>query len=270
MREYRYSIEARWRVESVSPEELGQRFLAVLDATSGAAPEAGEWQLGKPPYLGEYLTIGEANSALSSWVEENVSAVEGTPDPEDGYQLMALRMTVPTSKILSLIGIIGGRLGDTIRFEVGSAISASDLETVTYNLFRTTLLALVRHLPPVWAEATLFVRELPSPSLSKNTASNSLSRYSRPWLGYICAPLAKGLVPPVGVPCERTTDGGLLMVAAEERLDPFNPVHMRRSQAIAATMVAQVGNPPRPGYWPIDEEWPPTPEALARRGPPST
>ncbi len=47
----------------------------------------------------------------------------------------------------------------------------------------------------------------------------------------------------MGVPAERTPDGGLLMIAAEERLDPANPDHMRRSRAIAEIMIARAGDP---------------------------
>jgi len=36
----------------------------------------------------------------------------------------------------------------------------------------------------------------------------------------------------------RTPDGGLLMSATEERLDPMNPVHARRARILAETMIA--------------------------------
>ena len=45
---------------------------------------------------------------------------------------------------------------------------------------------------------------------------------------------------------ERTPDGGLLMIAAEERLDPTNPDHLRRSRILAETMIAHSGEPRAP------------------------
>jgi hypothetical protein len=39
---------------------------------------------------------------------------------------------------------------------------------------------------------------------------------------------------------ERTPDGGLLMSAATERLDPTNPEHVRRARILADTMIAKV------------------------------
>jgi hypothetical protein len=63
------------------------------------------------------------------------------------------------------------------------------------------------------------------------------------WLSYLSAPLAAGLEPPADILSERTPDGGLLMIAAEERLDPANPDHMRRSRIIAEIMIARAGDP---------------------------
>jgi hypothetical protein len=40
---------------------------------------------------------------------------------------------------------------------------------------------------------------------------------------------------------ERTPDGGLLMTAVEERLDPTNPEHLRRARSLAETMMSRTG-----------------------------
>jgi hypothetical protein len=267
--EYSYSIDAVWRIEPTSPALLGNKFVGILDAISNAAPKAGEWLLGLPPYVGGHLTISQARPNIAAWVNENVATMEGVPEPEEGYKLIALNMAEPVSKMMSLISRIGYRLGDSISFRVGDPVGPSDLETVTYALFRAAMLGIIAYLPPVWANAKVYVPGYTGVSLAPGVPSYSAPNYGRSWLSYLCAPLTEGLVPPVGVPCERTPDGGLLMVAAEERLDPTDPDHMRRSQAIAEVMIARAGNPPRPGYWPIDEEWPPTEEALRRRGPPA-
>jgi Immunity protein 52 len=271
MSEYEYGISARWRVEPTSPAILGTKFLGVLDAISEAVPGVGTWQLAKPPYQDESVTIDEIRGNVADWVEDNPSTIDDVPDPETGYFLMAMNLPGRFSpKNLALTARVGGRLGDTIRFEVGSVRGSSDLETVTYPLFRAALLGIVTQFPPVWASAGLYVPGYDKISFAPGIPAQPKSPYRIPWLSYLCAPLTKGLVPPVGVPCERTADGGLLMIAAEERLDPTNPDHMRRARAIAEILIARVGERPRPGYWPIEEAWPPTPEALARRGPPAS
>jgi hypothetical protein len=264
-----YGIEASWHVEPTSPATLGKKFLNILDTISKVVPRNEQWQLGKPPYREEFVTLGEARAKTADWVNENVAVEDGVADPEVGYMLMALMLAEPSSRMMSLVGRIGGRLGDTIRFRVGDVIGASDPETVTYPLFRTTLLAMISSLPPVWATASFSLRTAESLSSMPEAPQRPKANYSGPWLSFLCAPLAEDLIPPVGVPCERTPDGGLLMIAAEERLDPFNPDHMRRSRAIAEVMIARLGNPPRPGYWPLDKEWPPVPQAGNGRTPPA-
>jgi len=267
---YHYNINATWRVEPTSPAVLGKKFLGVLDAISNAVPGIGDWQLAKPPYRDEYVTVDEARAKPAEWVENNPATHDEIPTPESGYKLMALNAGPAFSpKKVGLTARVGGTIGDTIRFGVGFVQVPSDLETATYLLFRTALLAIIAQFPSVWANAYLYAAGYKDKSLAPGIPPHPATEYNRPWLSYLCAPLTKGLVPPVGVPCERTADGGLLMIAAEERLDPTNPDHMRRSRAMAQVMIARAGYPrSRPGWWSIDEEWPPTEEALRRRGPP--
>jgi len=62
-----------------------------------------------------------------------------------------------------------------------------------------------------------------------------------PWMSYLSAERAANIRAPAGIVTERTPDGGLLMIAAETRLDPQNPEHMKRSRAIAEIMIEDVG-----------------------------
>jgi hypothetical protein len=76
------------------------------------------------------------------------------------------------------------------------------------------------------------------------TAAASLFPYSRfhiPWFVYLSSPLASGLQTPEEIRGERTPDGGLLMTATEERLDPTSPEHLRRARILAELMIARAG-----------------------------
>ena len=66
------------------------------------------------------------------------------------------------------------------------------------------------------------------------------------WMPYLSAPLAKGLVPPPELIAEPTPGGGLLLVAAEERLDPTDPEHLRRSRMLAEIMIEWAGGSDKP------------------------
>jgi hypothetical protein len=67
------------------------------------------------------------------------------------------------------------------------------------------------------------------------------SIFHAPWLAYLSAPLAAGVKLPPEIQTEDMADGGLLIVATEERLDPDIPEHVRRSRILAETLIAQTG-----------------------------
>jgi hypothetical protein len=59
-----------------------------------------------------------------------------------------------------------------------------------------------------------------------------------PWIAYLSAERAAGATLAREILTERTPDGGLLMTATEERLDPTNPEHARRARILAESMIA--------------------------------
>jgi hypothetical protein len=62
-----------------------------------------------------------------------------------------------------------------------------------------------------------------------------------PWMAYLSAPIAARLELPPEIVTEHTPDGGLLMIATEERLDPENPEHRRRARLLGETMTERTG-----------------------------
>jgi hypothetical protein len=62
-----------------------------------------------------------------------------------------------------------------------------------------------------------------------------------PWFAYLSAPLAAGIKLPSDIKTETTNDGGLLMTATEERLDPDIPEHVRRARILAETLIERTG-----------------------------
>jgi len=67
------------------------------------------------------------------------------------------------------------------------------------------------------------------------------SPFHIPWIGYLSASLSTGVKLPPEIATERTGDGGLLMIATDDRLDPANPEHLRRARIVADTMIACTG-----------------------------
>jgi len=60
-------------------------------------------------------------------------------------------------------------------------------------------------------------------------------------IAYLSPELAAGLKLTPEILAEHTPDGGLLMTATEERLDPTNPAHLRRARVLAETLIARTG-----------------------------
>ena len=63
------------------------------------------------------------------------------------------------------------------------------------------------------------------------------------WLAYLTADRTKGLELPPDMVTERTPDGGLLMIAAQERPDPSNVAQMKRADLLT-TIMAERGRDP--------------------------
>lgn len=68
------------------------------------------------------------------------------------------------------------------------------------------------------------------------------SPFHIPWIGYLSSALSASVKLTPEIATERTPDGGLLLIATEDRLDPDNPEHLRRARIIAETMIACTGN----------------------------
>ena len=67
------------------------------------------------------------------------------------------------------------------------------------------------------------------------------SPFHIPWIGYLSHALSAGLKLSSEIATERTSDGGLLMIATDDRLDPANPEHLRHARIIAEAMIACTG-----------------------------
>jgi hypothetical protein len=116
-----------------------------------------------------------------------------------------------------------------------------NLACSTYPLFKAALLAINATWPASYAYTSANRIGYDTAPLFPGAELFPSSGFHIPWLGYLSGPLASGLELPPEIPTERTPDGGLLMSATEERLDPTVPEHWRRARMIAEIMVARTG-----------------------------
>jgi hypothetical protein len=142
---------------------------------------------------------------------------------------------------MSIRIVAGGHREGETSLQAGDYKAPPDPAIVTYPLFKTALLAINATWPPFWACAYAFRMDYYKSPLIAGTPLFPYSRFHIPWLAYLSAPLAAGLDLLPEILTERTPDGGLLMIATEERLDPTNPEHLRRSRILAETLITRTG-----------------------------
>ena len=142
------------------------------------------------------------------------------------------------SRRISLQIKAGGKVSGRTSLETGDYKVLPDSALVTYPLFKAALLAINVFWPPVWACASAIKMDYDKAPLFPGAELFPYSAFHIPWLGYLPASLATGLELPPEILTEWTPDGGLLMSATEERLDPTVPAGAR---IIAETMVARTG-----------------------------
>ncbi len=240
MNSYQYAISAKWRFEPLSPTEIGDRFLRTLDLIVQQAPQTAGWGITPEPYAKSSVSIDEARGRLPQWVENNIAMIDGEPDAGYGYRLHARKLR---HQSLGFSAAIGGEYADTIDFEVGWTGLPSDPDVVTYPLFKAALSSILSAWSCDSAYAYVFNNKPGGFPAIPGITPNPSVPYHRFWIGYLSAKHADGLKPSSDLPVERTPDNGLIMTAAESRLDPANPDHMRRANAIAEIMARRLHAP---------------------------
>lgn len=257
---YRYSIRSGWKGRVETPASIGAKLIKTLDALTGIDPIFAGWQLTNTRNVSS-ISLAAARSGIARLIEDNVVRDSfDEPNPLRGYHAYASAGKFKHPRSVSFNVLAGGKSACDANLEFGEYDTPQDLAIVTFPLFKAALLAINAIWLAPWACAQAFrsgtvmvpidflgtqafrvdgVPQVPS------DPTFPYSIFHIPWFAYLSAPLAAGLKLTPEIQTERTHDGGLLMIAAEERLDPTNPAHVRRARIIAETMIACTGWQPR-------------------------
>lgn len=250
---FKFSVRLPFAAGPVTPEWLGSKFLATLDTLtkidSGIFPD---WKVFDLPAM-KGFPLAVARPRIAEIIAHNVTRDElGQPEPESGYSAEAHTTTRAQSQRMRLrVYTWFGALW----LNAGDEMMAPDPGIVIYPLFRAALLAMNAIWQPHWGCVQAFrsryakvpfgtgggysLEDLP---MIPTDPTFPESIFHIPWFTYLSAPLAAGVRLPPEIQTENTADGGLLMIATEERLDPDNPEHARRARILAETMIAQTAN----------------------------
>jgi hypothetical protein len=244
--EYAYDIRSGWRGRPESPASIGTKFLNMLDALSGIDPTFGNWRvidaLGKAS-----RPLAEVRPNIAAIVEKNVARDDYGPSPRRGYHAAAMagKFKDPRSTTFSVDA--GGQFDSETHLEFGSWNVRPDPAIVTYPLYKAALLAINAIWRAPWACAYAFKLDYDKFPLIPGVPLFPFSRFHIPWIAYLSPALAVRFALPADILTERAPDGGLLMTATVERLDPTNPEHLRRARILAGALMARTGyRPSRP------------------------
>ena len=249
MNMYNYSAVWAWKGRQETPTQIAEKYLRTLNELSKNGPILKDWGVGvtlEDDPRGGVIPLSEALKDMEKLVRENIAYDDWEqPDSASGYDMFASsNASTPdytSDRTLSFLFQIGSKWSNEIRFNVGTMTGPSALDVATFSLFRIVMSTLTSIWSPEWAGAYAFKIDYDEPGAVAGVPVFPSSRFHIPWITYLSTPLAEGVTPPPGIQSEQTSDGGLLMVATQDQLDPANPEHMRLAKALADLMIAATG-----------------------------
>jgi hypothetical protein len=237
-----YEIIAAW-TRSETPEEIAPKFLRTLDELESIDPRLRDWVTSDELVGGPMYPI--PRDGIVAWITSQMRENGmGELDPKAGYALMAVSEHGAASGLpVCIMPCPGGLWRSTALFEIGMSEWPPKPGDITYSLYKAVLLTIVSIWMPPWANARCSIWGKPYPKSPPGVPPFPYSGYQMPWISYLNADRAAKVDVSPEVATERTPDGGLLMVATEERFDPTNPNHMRPSRLMAQIMIDHAGDP---------------------------
>lgn len=258
---YSYSVQGQWiGPANERPAVTGAKFLKTLDSLSSIDALFSGWRVIRNWKIVEderprCVSLETARKRIAEIVESGVSRDEyGEATPGYGYTACATAGARGSRRVTFTT-----RTGNqNFLLSFGEYDLASDLTIVTYPRFKAALLAISGAWDAQWSYARAYRNDpvmVPIdfgpgvPAFRVDTALQvpldptfPRSIFHVPWIGYLSAQRATGLKPSPEIVTERTADGGLLMTATEDLLNPANPEHARRARILAEIMIAHTEN----------------------------
>lgn len=224
---------------------VGDKFLRALAELSRVDPVFSNWTLWDATDKVS-VPLEQVGEAMTAFVEKNaVSDEDDMPMPGQGFDLIASNFELSNPRSMTLSVTAGGRAYlNTATLQAGAYQIPPDASIVTYPIFKRALLILVSIWPCPWGRV-LVTRPDGETMLNEIGGFSALQKRQRlmTWMGYLSAERADGLVAPPDVLSEPTPDGGLLMIATEEQLEPTNADQMRHCDRLAEIMDQRKGIP---------------------------
>jgi hypothetical protein len=235
---------------------IGEKYLRTLDALGHIDPVLKGWIIwdsncsleeleawadagALEPAPVRPIPLEQARGDMTALVEANVHRDDwDEPQPDEGYSLVANNGPDPTARSVCVSVTAGSEFnynqwsvmfGDPARIPPDPAL-------MTYPIMDGLFRTMTSIWPTPWAKLSGSVVDYEERPGIVGTTNVETFRHDITWMGYLSAECAPGFEPPADLISERTADGGLLLISAEERPDPANADQMRRSDLLTAIM----------------------------------
>jgi len=261
MRNYSWSIQTAHSSGVEAPAVIGEKYLRTLDALSRIDPVLSGWTIWEngatldeleewaendfpEPALIRPFSVEQARQNMTALVETNVIRDDwGEPQPDEGYSLVANNQFNETSRNVGVSVRAGSKFNyNDWHVSTGDPGSGPPHPSIiTYPILGGAFRVMTSIWPTPWAKlsgSTVEYEERPGVVGGITIGTTRVETFSHDitWMGYLSAECAPGFEPPADLISERTADGGLLLISAEERPDPANADQMRRSDLLTAIM----------------------------------
>ncbi len=240
----RFSIHSSWDSREETPAQLGEQTLRSLDALASINPLfqnwwlldllPAAWEMNAEKPEEDLFPLEEARARMTEIVERGVSKTKfREPDPTGGYSIVAFNSILSTRQSVVLQAHGGGGVHPwagrrNARFKT-SDYENPDPAIIAYPAFKAVLTTIAK----IW---NVKYAQVFSADLAAHWNKPDRRYFELSWITYLAAPIAEQITPPTGALVEKTDDGGLLLIAAEETFDVANPRHMAAAQCIVETL----------------------------------
>jgi len=236
-----YEINSYWGPRRETAEAIADRYTRMVEALARIDPVFTPWFFVGD---GKVIPFDQARARLPAILAKCVGRDWG---PAEGYRLGGGNAKMRNPRIFQLRGQAGNSMppvgySNSVQLHTADQFAeTTDASIVTYDLFRSAMLAIIEAWDVTWCAA------YPADIMKFWPPAGSGHPFKPAWMTYVSPRFAPLIRPPQSIESQTVAGGGVLMVATRERFDVTNPEHMAAARAIDTAMAPLNALP-----WPPD------------------
>ena len=237
-----FNINSYWGPREETLEAIADRYIRTVEALMRIDPVFTPWI-----FIGARPTVAPFDQARTKLPELLAKGLAKDWGPAEGYQFGGTNSIGFNRRSISLRCRAGNSMpprgynNSVTLTTVPHNYFPTDASIVTYDLFRSAMLAIIEAWDVTWCAA------YPTDIMKFWPPVGSGHHFRLAWMTYVSPRFASLIRPPRGVESQTVAGGGVLRVATRERFDVTNTGHMAAARAIDTAMAPLNALP-----WPPD------------------